>query len=165
MHKRLVCLNMDEPEIFLSLPRFIQLHAEKLIIFAISKLCSSSLNGDYNEVIKLSLILLGKYPNDVKTPTIHSIGAISHARWMERVICKLHIALFSSQLVKLKVINETETAKHKHLALFLILYYTTNWIIECSLLFKASRLDLQLYQRLLILTHKKKKLCLLLLSS
>ena len=116
---------------------------------------SSSLKGDYNEVIKLSLILLGKYPNDIKTPTIHYIGAISHARWMAKVICKLHIALFSSQLVKLKVINETEAVKHKHLALFLILYYIPNWI-ECSLPFEASRLDLQLYQRLSILTQKTK---------
>ena len=60
------------------------------------------LNEDYNKVIKLSLILLGKYPNDLKTPTIQSIGAISHARWMAKVICQLHMALFGLQLVKLR---------------------------------------------------------------
>ena len=128
---------------------------KKFILFANSKLRSSSLNGDYNEVIKLSLVLLGRYSNDVKIPTIHYIGAISHARWMAKVICELHIALFSLQLVKLKVINVTEAEKHKHLDLFLILNYTPNWI-KCSLPFEAFRLDLQLYQRLLILTQKTK---------
>ena len=148
---------MDQLEPFLSLPRSIQLDAEKFILFAISKLRSSLLIGDYNEVIKLSLILLERYPNDIKTPTIHSIGAISRARWMAKVICELHIALFSSQYVKLKVISETEAEKHKHLALFIIPYCISNWI-ECSLAFEASRLELQLYQRLLILTQKTKNM-------
>ena len=83
---------------FLSLPRSIQLDAEKFIVFAISKLHSSFLNGDYNEVIKLFLILLRKDLNDIKIPTIHSIGAISHAQWIAKIICELHIALFSLQL-------------------------------------------------------------------
>ena len=141
----------------MSLRSSIQLDAEKFIVFAISKLRSSSLNGAYNEVITLSLILLGRYPNDVKTPTVHSIGATSQTRWMAKVICELHIALFSSQLVKLKVINETEAEKPKNLALFIIPLYIPNWI-ECSLAFQASRLDLQLYQRLLILTQKNKNM-------
>ena len=84
------------------------------------------MNGDYNEVIKLSRVFLGRYSNDVKIPTTHFIRAISHARWMGKVICELHIALFSLQLVKLKVINETEAEKHKRLALFLVLDYISN---------------------------------------
>ena len=79
--------NLDEPEPFLSLPRSIQLNAEKFIVFAISKLRSSFLNGNYNKVSKFSLILLGRYLHDVKTPTIHSMRAISHAGWMAKVIC------------------------------------------------------------------------------
>ena len=111
VHKRLrdnwLSLNLDNQEPFLLLHRSIQADAEEFIIFASSKLRSNQLDGDYNEVVKLALLLLAAYPSDMKAPTIHSIGAISHARWMAKVICELHIALFSSQLVKLEVINET----------------------------------------------------------
>jgi len=46
--------------------------------------------------------------HDIKTPSFHAIGAISHARWMAKVICDLFIALFSSQLAKLNVISNHE---------------------------------------------------------
>ena len=86
VHKRLrdnwLSLNLDNQEPFLLLHRSIQADAEEFIIFASSKLRSNQLDGDYNEVVKLALLLLAAYPSDMKAPTIHSIGAISHARWI-----------------------------------------------------------------------------------
>ena len=101
---------------------------------------------------KIAFNLVGM--NQESGPIIHSIEAISHARWMAEVIFKLHIALFNSQLVKLNLINKTEAKKHRQLALFLILYYIPNWI-ERSLPFEAPRLDLQLYQKLRIMRNKR----------
>ena len=89
----------------------------------------------------------------MKTHSIRSIGAISHARWMAKVICELHIALFSTQLIQFGILDETEAEKHRYLALFLMLFYIPIWI-ECPLPFEAPRLDLQLYQSLLTLGGK-----------
>ena len=75
VHKRLrdnwLSLNLDNQEPFLLLHRSIQADAEEFIIFASSKLRSNQLDGDYNEVVKLALLLLAAYPSDMKAPTIH----------------------------------------------------------------------------------------------
>ena len=162
VHKRLrdnwLNLNVDDQEPFQSLHRSVQVDAKEFIAFASNKLCSDQLKGDYKEVLKLALFLLAAYPSDLKAPTVNSIGAISHARWMAKIICELHIALYSSQLVNLKVIDKAEANNHRNLALFLVLYYLPNWI-ECPLPFEASRLDLSLYQKLLTIKNQRNMPC------
>ena len=116
-------LNLDQQEPFLTFHRSIQTYVEEFIEFARNKLSKMSLEGDYHEVLKLSLLLLAAYPSEMKTPSIRSIGAISHARWMAKVICELHIALFSTQLIQFGILDETEAEKHRYLALFLMLFY------------------------------------------
>ena len=77
---------------------------------------------------------------------------------MAKIICELHIALYSSQLVNLKVIDKAEANNHRNLALFLVLYYIPNWI-ECPLPFEASRLGLSLHQKLLTTKNQRNVPC------
>ena len=82
---------------------------------------------DYQEVVNLTLILLGSFPENSATYTVRPPGSISHARWMAKILCEFKIVLFSSQLINLGLITEDEAFSHKQLTLFLILYYVKPW--------------------------------------
>ena len=83
---------------------------------------------DYQEVVNLTLILLGSFPENSATYTVRPPGSISHARWMAKILCEFKIVLFSSQLINLGLITEDEAFSHKQLTLFLILYYVKPWM-------------------------------------
>ena len=82
---------------------------------------------DYQEIVNLTLILLGAFP-DNSSYTVRPPGSISHARWMAKILCEFKIVLFSTQLIKLGLITEDEANSHKQLTLFLILYYVKSWM-------------------------------------
>ena len=82
---------------------------------------------DYQEIVNLTLILLGAFP-DNSSYTVRPPGSISHARWMAKILCEFKIVLFSTQLIKLGLITEDEANSHKQLTLFLILYYVKPWM-------------------------------------
>ena len=82
---------------------------------------------DYLEIISLTLILLGAYPNS-SLYSVRPPGSISHARWMAKILCEFKIVIFSSQLLKLELITEADVFSHKQLTLFLILYYVKPWL-------------------------------------
>ena len=82
---------------------------------------------DYLEIISLTLILLGAYP-DSSSYSVRPPGSISHARWMAKILCEFKIVIFSSQLLKLELITEADVFSHKQLTLFLILYYVKPWL-------------------------------------
>ena len=72
---------------------------------------------DYLEIISLTLILLGAYP-DSSSYSVRPPGSISHARWMAKILCEFKIVIFSSQLLKLELITEADVFSHKQLTLF-----------------------------------------------
>ena len=100
---------------------------EDVEAFAI-KMQELDFRDDYQEVVNLTLILLGSFPENQAPYTVRPPGSISHARWMAKILCEFKIVLFSSQLIKLGLITEDEAYSHKQLTLFLILYYVTPWM-------------------------------------
>ena len=72
---------------------------------------------DYQELISLTLILLGAYP-DSSSYSVRPPGSISHARWMAKILCEFKIVIFSSQLLQLVLIIEADFFSDKQLALF-----------------------------------------------
>ena len=82
---------------------------------------------DYQEIVNLTLILLGAFP-DNSSYTVRPPGSISHARWMAKILCEFKIVLFSTQLIKLGLITGDKASSHKQLTLFLILYYVKPWM-------------------------------------
>ena len=92
-----------------------------------TKMQKVDLKDDYQEVISLTLILLGALP-DNSSYSIRPPGSISHARWMAKILCEFKIVIFSSQLLKLGLITEDDANSHKQLTLFLILYYVKPWM-------------------------------------
>ena len=72
---------------------------------------------DYQELINLTLILLGAYP-DSSSYLVRPPGSISHARWMAKILCEFKIVIFSSQLLQLELITEADIFSHQQLALF-----------------------------------------------
>ena len=66
---------------------------------------------DYQEMISLTLILLGAYP-DSSSYSFRPPGSISHARWMAKILCEFKIVIFSSQLLKLELIIEADIFSH-----------------------------------------------------
>ena len=97
-----------------------------IIAFA-TKLQELDFRDDYQEVVNLTLILLGAFPKN-SSYTIRPPGSISHARWMAKILCEFKIVLFSAQLLKLGLITEDEANSHKQLTQFLILYYVKPWM-------------------------------------
>ena len=83
---------------------------------------------DYQEIVSLTLILLGAFPENSSSYTIRPPGSISHARWMAKILCEFKIVLFSSQLIELGLMTEDEANSHQQLVLFLILYYVKPWM-------------------------------------
>ena len=99
---------------------------EDIITFT-TKMHNMDFRDDYQEIVNLTLILLGAFP-DNSSYTIRPPGSISHARWMAKILCEFKIVLFSTQLIKLGLITEDEANSHKQLTLFLILYYVKPWM-------------------------------------
>ena len=66
---------------------------------------------DYQELISLTLILLGAYP-DSSSYSVRPPGSISHARWMAKILCEFKIVIFSSQLLQLELITEADVFSH-----------------------------------------------------
>ena len=79
---------------------------EDIISFT-TKMHKIDFRDDYQEIVNLTLILLGAFP-DNSSYTIRSPGSISHARWMAKILCEFKIVLFSTQLIKLRLITEDE---------------------------------------------------------
>ena len=92
-----------------------------------TKMQKLKFKDDYKEVISLTLILLGAHP-DSSSYSVRPPGSISHARWMAKILCEFKIVMFSSQLLKLKLITEADVFTHMQLSLFLILYYVKPWM-------------------------------------
>ena len=106
----------------------------------------SKFKDDYQELINLTLILLGAHP-DSSSYLVRPPGSISHARWMAKILCEFKIVIFSSQLLQLELITEADIFSHQQLALFLILYYVKPWLTS-TLARDASVNDLVLVNSL-----------------
>ena len=105
------------------------------------------LRNDYYEMVALPLLLLGEFPAEIKF-TIHAPGSISSARWMQRFICSMKVVLFSTQLVRNKIMTSEDIAAHKQLVLFLIMFYIRQWT-EAPLVSLAATNDLSLFKSLM----------------
>ena len=76
-----------------------------LIEFGVNYLKVAKDRGDYRELMSLSLILLGSYPTELRPYKVRSIGAVSNARWMQKVICELKLLLFRTQFLECGVVT------------------------------------------------------------
>ena len=92
-----------------SLPTCIQPIAQEFVTFAraITKEDKDGLllKDDYRELIRLGLLLLNSFPKDASQQKVRSIGCVSNSSWMAKVICEQKIALYSAQLLQLKMIK------------------------------------------------------------
>ena len=102
-------------------------HALQDVIQSATEMMKLKFKDDYQEMISLTLILLGAYP-DSSSYSVRPPGSISHARWMAKILCEFKIVIFSSQLLKLKLITEADAFSHMQLTLFLIMYYVKPWM-------------------------------------
>ena len=57
---------------------------------------------DYQEMISLTLILLGAYP-DSSSYSVRPPGSISHARWMAKILCQFKIVIFFFTVTKARI--------------------------------------------------------------
>ena len=93
-----------------------------VIGYATKMINDVKLKDEYQEVIRLTLTLLGNLPENY-SHSIRPPGSISHARWMAKIKCELKLVRFSSQFIKLGLITDNDADTHKQLTLFLISYY------------------------------------------
>ena len=103
------------------------MHVLQDVIQFATEMKEMKFKDDYQELISLTLILLGAYP-DSSSYSVRPPGSISHSRWMAKILCEFKIVIFSSQLLKLELITEADAFSHIQLTLFLILYYVKPWM-------------------------------------
>jgi len=134
------------------LPKSIRPIAEDFICFAQAILKEDesdfTVKDDYRELLQLGLLLFDSIPRDSPTLPVRSIGCISNARWMSKVICEQKIALYSHQLCQLGMLKSNiDVEQHRNLALFLTLFYVKPWL-QCPLPFEAAVNDLNLFNHI-----------------
>ena len=111
------------------------------------------LKDDYRELIQLRLLLLNSFPKDASQQKVRSIECVSNSRWMAKVICEQKMALYSAQLLQLKMIKcKRVMEQHRYLALFRTIIYVKPWI-QCPFPFEAAVNDLNLFHLLSSLAY------------
>lgn len=94
---------------------------KNLLEFYCAKLTSVIAREDYRELIKLSIIFLGR--NTDRKFKIRPPGAMHQARWMTRAIYSLKILLFSCQMKTTK-----DKAALLDVCLFIVTTYLKLWL-------------------------------------
>ena len=117
--------------------------------FVLQHVDSVHFRKDYKELLFLASVYLGGSLPSYHTFTFSAPGAVSHARWMSKIIYTLKLAMFSTQLVGLHVIDEVMANKIKQLATFLAIYHVKPWL-TCTDPSNAPYFDLLLVK---ILDH------------
>ena len=145
-------ININQFDLFdtSKLPRNLQRRCEEVLQFCQAFLQDQHLclvRKDYKEFICLGVIYLGGSLNSSISFSINAPGAISHARWMSKVIYTLKLALFSSSLLTQDLLDEHTLEQIRHLALFLVLYHLKAWFTSTDPTL-APFADLTLYQML-----------------
>ena len=100
---------------------------QDVIDYATKTLNEVKLKDDYEEALRLTLIVLGSPPQN-QSFKVCPPGSISHARWMAKLLCEFKIVMFRSQLIELGLITKEEASKHHQLVLFLIFFYVKPWM-------------------------------------
>lgn len=98
---------------------------------------------DYKELVKLTLTVLGKPPENIHW---RAPGSVHHARWMAKLIYGIKIYLFRNQKNVINLINREE-AQLKRFVTFGTSLYTAAWI-KAPLAAEAPSNDLQLWRDL-----------------
>ena len=100
---------------------------QDVIEYATKTLNNVKIKDDYQEILRLTLVLLGALPENYSF-SVHPPGSISLARWMAKILCEFKIVMFSSQLIELELITNEDASLHQQLVLFLIFYYVKSWM-------------------------------------
>ena len=141
-------LNLDRS----SLPQFLASKCEDILEFCLNFLSfntnSLHLRKDYREFICLAVIFLGGSFQSEFHFSFLAPGAVSHARWMAKIIYTIKIALFSSYFVQNNLISHEQVTQIRQLALFLIVYHLKPWF-TCTDPTIAPYSDLVLYKNLI----------------
>ena len=111
----------------LQITRKTRYELQDVIDYATKTLNEVKLKDDYQEVLRLTLVLLDALPENYSF-SVRPPGSISHARWMAKILCEFKIVMFSSQLIEMGLITNEDASTHQELALFLIFYYVKPWM-------------------------------------
>jgi len=103
----------------------------------------STPRDDYREMAELTLIVLGEYDGKATTSACKKPGAISNARWMQKVIYSFKMFLYQDQL---HYSGETKD-QLKSFVMFSTLLYVPVWFNAPSAV-NAPVNDLQLFKDL-----------------
>jgi len=82
------------------------------------------LRADYQELVELTLLVLGQTPQEIHW---RAAGAIHHARWMAKLLCAIKIYLFRGQTDVFKLTKKEETAIERFVH-FGAMLYTMPWM-------------------------------------
>ncbi|XP_044580402.1 uncharacterized protein LOC123262280 isoform X2 [Cotesia glomerata] len=99
--------------------------------------------NDYREFLELSSIFLGVIPKD--NFTFKHPGAMSHARWMSKVIYCLKIYIFRGEFK----LTPHELTSIRQVCIFIIVIYIKAWFTSPSAILAANN-DLILMQQLIL---------------
>ena len=111
----------------LQITRKTRYELQDVIDYATKTLNEVKLKDDYQEVLRLTLVLLDALPENYSF-SVRPPGSISHARWMAKILCEFKIVMFSSQLIEMGLITNEDASTHQELVLFLIFYYVKPWM-------------------------------------
>ena len=95
----------------LQISRKTRYELQDVIEYATKMLNEVKLKDDYQEVLRLTLVLLGALPENYSF-SVRPPGSISHARWMAKILCEFKIVMFSSQLIELGLITNEDASSH-----------------------------------------------------
>ena len=101
------------------------------------------LRDDYQELVELTLLVLGQTPQEIHW---RASGAIRHARWIAKLLYAIKIYLFRGQTDVFKLTKKKETAI-EHFVHFGAMLYTMPWK-KATMAAEAPGGDLQMWKDL-----------------
>ena len=101
------------------------------------------LRDDYQELVELTLLVLGQTPQEIHW---RAPGAIHHARWMAKLLYAIKIYLFRGQTDVFKLTKKEETAIERFVH-FGAMLYTMPWM-KAMMAAESPGGDLQLWKDL-----------------
>lgn len=120
-------------------------YADDIINFCKEELKKKSVRRDYEELLQLCLIFMG---DDGRIFTFRPPGAMSHARWMAKLIYSLKMFLFRSQKINGKpLLTNQEVKAMREFLIFAIRFYIKAWF-KCTSATEAPNNDMLLLKEM-----------------
>ena len=118
-----------------------------IIQFGHKYLSQTKDRGDYQELMSLTLLLLGVSPTGSSPYHVRPIAGVSNARWMGKIINEMKLVLFQNEFIEHGILDEEIMREHEDLVRFLTQFYVRQWL-RCPLATEAAVNDLRLFRDL-----------------